>query len=121
MNLLILLCQSSGVVVLYYLTAAIYLLYFHPLHTYRGPKLWIISRIPFTYHKLTGRLPFAIKRLHDEYGGVVRIGSSTLSYTVPEAWDKIYGFPEDGAKAFPKDMKERVGIFKGGPAPTLNM
>jgi hypothetical protein len=121
MNLLFLLCQLSGVFVLYYLSTAIYLLYFHPLHTYRGPKLWIISRIPFTYYKLTGQLPFAIKKVHDEYDGIARIGSSTISYTIPEAWDKIYGFPEDGAKAFPKDLKERRGFPKGRAAPTPNM
>lgn len=94
----------------YYLSRSIYRLYFHSLRNFPGPRLWIITRFSQSYYRLTGQLPFVVKRLHDQYGPVVRIGFNTLSYNTAEAWDKIYGFPPSGGQSFDKDLSERAAI-----------
>lgn len=40
---------------------------------------------------MTGKWHNKIRRLHDEYGPVVRVGPDELSYSSPEAWEDIYG------------------------------
>ncbi|PQE22673.1 cytochrome P450 1 protein [Rutstroemia sp. NJR-2017a BVV2] len=39
---------------------------------------------------LSGRLPYRIKSLHDEYGAVLRVAPDELSFTDPQAWKDIY-------------------------------
>jgi cytochrome P450 len=68
-----------------------YNLFFHPLQSYPGPKLWAITRVPWHWRNLHGRLAWDIKALHEKYGPVVRIGPDELSYTSSSAWKKIYG------------------------------
>jgi cytochrome P450 len=69
----------------------IYNLYFHPLSSYPGPKLWAISRLPWNYVNFKGRLGWRIREMHQKYGPVVRIAPDELSYTTSSAWKKIYG------------------------------
>ena len=68
----------------------IYVLYFHPLSGYPGPKLWLLFPLA-TAAELRGRIDFRIRDLHQQYGDVVRIGSDSLSFICPEAWKDIYG------------------------------
>ncbi|KAI7781741.1 cytochrome p-450 [Diaporthe eres] len=69
----------------------VYNLFFHPLSSYPGPKLWATSRLPWNYFNFRGRLGWRIRDLHNQYGPVVRIAPNELSYTTPSAWKKIYG------------------------------
>ncbi|RAL64940.1 hypothetical protein DID88_001531 [Monilinia fructigena] len=39
---------------------------------------------------LSGKLPYRIKALHDEYGAVLRVAPDELSFTDPQAWKDIY-------------------------------
>ena len=39
---------------------------------------------------LSGELPHDIKRFHEQYGEVVRVGPNELSFTRPAAWKDIY-------------------------------
>ncbi|CAD6446448.1 1bed780c-1914-4f58-812b-d0afbe267ce5 [Sclerotinia trifoliorum] len=96
----------------YLLSYAIYNLFFHPLKSYPGPKLWVVCRFPITYYKIKGNLPQKIKELHDQYGDVVRIAPHYLQYNTSEAFEDIYGFVKGHHKKnFDKDLTER------GPGP----
>ena len=70
---------------------AVYNLYFHPLRSFPGPVygkvtgLWYISKI------IQGNSFLELKRLHDQYGDVVRIAPNELSYNTADAWNAIYG------------------------------
>lgn len=76
---------------LYVVGSVIYNIYLHPLRKYPGPKLWAISRIPWNWVNLHGRLAWRLRELHQQYGPVVRIAPDELSYTTSTAWKKIYG------------------------------
>ncbi|KAL1862720.1 hypothetical protein Daus18300_008364 [Diaporthe australafricana] len=69
----------------------IYNLFFHPLSSYPGPKLWATCRLPWNFFNFKGRLGWRIRDLHNQYGPVIRIAPNELSYTTSSAWRKIYG------------------------------
>lgn len=48
--------------------------------------------------QLRGTSHHALKKAHDKYGGVVRVGPSTLSFINPSAWDDIYGYRKTSRK-----------------------
>ncbi|KAF2182990.1 cytochrome P450 [Zopfia rhizophila CBS 207.26] len=45
----------------------IYLLYFHPLAKFTGPKIAAISNIWYAYHWFSGRYPWAIEKVIEKY------------------------------------------------------
>ena len=47
-------------------------------------------RLPFVISNVTGRLPHTIKRLHKQYGDVVRVAPDELSFTNPAVWRDVY-------------------------------
>jgi hypothetical protein len=57
-----------GLLILYRLSP------FHPLYNFPGPILLRVSEIPMLYYALKGTRHVAVKRLHDQYGRVVRTG-----------------------------------------------
>ena len=74
-----------------YLTFRIgYNVLFHPLAGYPGPFLWRMFRLPFVISNVRGELPHTVKRLHEQYGDVVRVAPDELSFTNPAAWRDIY-------------------------------
>ncbi|KAF5724176.1 cytochrome P450 monooxygenase [Fusarium mundagurra] len=91
-------------IALYVSCQSFYYLYLSPLRHYPGPKLWAISRIPWNYVNMKGRIAWKVRDLHDRYGPVVRIAPDELSYTSGATWKKIYGqrLPE-----FPKVLDGR--------------
>ncbi|KAF2092669.1 cytochrome P450 [Rhizodiscina lignyota] len=70
--------------------SAIYNVYFHPLRKYPGPKLSAAFSFPFLYSRLVCHDLHHVRRLHLEYGDVVRIGPDALSFVKPSAWKDIY-------------------------------
>ena len=52
--------------------------------------------------QLRGTSHHALKKAHEQYGDVVRIGPSTLSFINASAWNDIYGY-RDGRAVLPKD------------------
>ncbi|KAF2105026.1 cytochrome P450 71A23 [Rhizodiscina lignyota] len=80
-----------GLSIAYFCLNIIYNLYLSPLRRYPGPKLWAISRIPWHWVNLQGRIGWRLKELHEQYGPVVRISTDELSYNTSGAWRKIYG------------------------------
>jgi cytochrome P450 len=88
----------------------VYNLFFHPLRSYPGPKLWAVTRLPWYWTNLHGRLIGDIRALHEKYGPVVRIAPDELSYTSSSAWKKIYG---QRSPEFPKCLDGRGFAVSG--------
>jgi cytochrome P450 len=86
----------------WYLTKAIYRLYFHPLAKFPGPRFNAISEFPITLGVLRGRHVFNVKAWHDKHGPIVRIAPNELSFTDPNAWKDIYS-SHPGMPNFPRD------------------
>ncbi|KAJ5176983.1 amidohydrolase family protein [Penicillium canariense] len=70
---------------------SVYLVFFHPLARFPGPKLWAISRIPWAYHVIKGDVWHSMDDFHNRYGSVIRIAPDELSFISPAAWKDIYG------------------------------
>ncbi|KAE8390154.1 cytochrome P450 [Aspergillus alliaceus] len=97
---------ATCALIFYALGNVVYNLWFHPLRQYPGSRFDAATRLPYTFHYLRGSVTQRTKRLHDEYGHVVRIAPNTLSYTCSEAWDDIYGLKQSSMRGnFPKDPK----------------
>lgn len=89
-------------------------LYFHPLSSFSGSKLWIA--FPFTQRipQIRGKLDMQIRDLADSYEGVIRTGPNELIFTTAKAWKDIYGHGHpELPKALPKaaGMKNRTNII----------
>lgn len=74
-----------------FLILPVYNITLHPLAKFPGPKTWAATGFVEMYHVLKGDLPFAIQKLHQSYGHVVRTGPNEMSYISEEAWDDIHG------------------------------
>jgi cytochrome P450 len=74
----------------YSLTRIIYLLHFHPLSQFPGPRLAAISNLWYAYHWFSGRWPWKIENTLHQYGSVVRIAPNELAFFTPQAFTDIY-------------------------------
>lgn len=74
----------------YWVLHASYLLVLHPLSKYPGPKLWAISRLPWTIHTIKGDLWEVLHKFHARYGSYVRIAPDEITTIDPVAWKDIY-------------------------------
>lgn len=70
--------------------SGIYLLWFHPLSKYPGPKLWAVSRLPWALHVIKGDLWLVLDEFHLKYGRDVRIAPDEVSSINPVAWRDLY-------------------------------
>ncbi|KAI1880211.1 hypothetical protein JX265_001832 [Neoarthrinium moseri] len=75
----------------------IYNLYFHPLRDYPGPLLARSSLLWRFLRSMDGRWHRHIEECHKNYGNVVRVSPSELSFCTPSAWTDIYGSGSKGA------------------------
>ncbi|TLD26995.1 hypothetical protein PspLS_04596 [Pyricularia sp. CBS 133598] len=82
---------TVALIVLAVVFKAVYNIFFHPLRSYPGPLLWRASRFPYVVRFMQGKIPYDLKRLHAEYGPVVRIAPDELTYNCSKAWRDIYG------------------------------
>ncbi|KAI1343232.1 cytochrome P450 monooxygenase-like protein [Xylariaceae sp. FL0016] len=80
------------VAVLWIATRIIYLLYWHPLANYPGPKLAAISGLWHTRTMFSDKWPFNPPSL----GDVVRIGPNEVSFGTAQAYQDIYGHVKKG-------------------------
>ena len=74
----------------YYITSAIYYIYFHPLSKFPGPKITAFSRLPLIRRTILGDGHRYLDDLHAQYGPVVRIAPDELTTTSSAAWKEIY-------------------------------
>lgn len=81
---------------------ALYDIYFHRLSAFKGPKLFAASDVPLAILQLRGITQYLLRKAHEKYGDVVRIGPNTLSFIAPSAWNDIYGY-QNSIVALPKD------------------
>ncbi|KAK1996637.1 cytochrome P450 [Colletotrichum falcatum] len=79
----------GGLTTVFLVVRAIYLLYFHPLAKFPGPKFAAISDIWYMYHWFTGRYPWAIEAAIKKYGDVVRIGPNEVVFFSVQAMNDI--------------------------------
>ena len=82
------------------MTWIIYALFFHPLSSFPGPKLWAVTQLPWHQNNVRGRLAFRLNQIHVQYGSIIRIGPNELSFapTSGEAWKIIYGHRPEMAR-----------------------
>ncbi|KAK3988702.1 cytochrome P450 [Cladorrhinum sp. PSN332] len=77
---------------LWLLSLIIYRRFFHPLAKFPGPFFDSISQIPAILRVMSPKDHYAICKLHDKYGPVVRTSPTELSFNSAGAWEEIYGF-----------------------------
>ncbi|KAK3377292.1 cytochrome P450 [Lasiosphaeria ovina] len=93
---------------------AAYLVYFHPLSKFPGPRLAAVSDLWYGYHWLSGRYPWAIEDALRQYGDVVRIAPNELVFVTPQAIADIYGPHDKGLEAWVKTDFNNMGKGLGG-------
>ncbi|KAK8094823.1 cytochrome P450 [Apiospora hydei] len=104
-----------GAITTYALTRTIYLLYFHPLSRFPGPRLAAVSNLWYAYHWFYGRWPWAIESVLHRYGpGAVRIAPNELAFFTPEAFTDIYAPQHKGLEVFVKTDFQNRGKDLGG-------
>ncbi|KAH6962312.1 cytochrome P450 [Ilyonectria sp. MPI-CAGE-AT-0026] len=81
---------------------SIYLLFFHPLAKFPGPKLAAITDHYYGFSWVGGFHPFRLQELHKRYGDVVRIAPNELSFANPDTYREIYAHASKGRKPFLK-------------------
>ncbi|KAI4592833.1 hypothetical protein KJ359_010386 [Pestalotiopsis sp. 9143b] len=81
----------------------IYNLYFHPLRSFPGPKLWAMTRLPYTCNELSGQPHRGILELHQTYGHFVRIAPEILCISHLDAAPDLKGHRKAGKKEHGKD------------------
>ncbi|KAF1346978.1 cytochrome P450 monooxygenase-like protein [Delphinella strobiligena] len=92
-----------GIIASYRLALIIYNAFLHPLARCPGPFSRAVSHLPSCWCLWSGYDHLYTKALHDQYGPVVRVSPSALSFNSPRAWQDIYGFSKD-RKQIPKDV-----------------
>ncbi|UPX09963.1 uncharacterized protein EKO05_0000639 [Ascochyta rabiei] len=80
-------------VILYAISTIVYNLLFHPLRHIPGPWLAGSTPIPYGLQMRSGKIVTWIQQLHAQYGDVVRVTPTEVSFISGEtAWPEIYGF-----------------------------
>jgi hypothetical protein len=82
---------SSGLVI-YGVLLAVYPLFFHPLRNFTGPKAAAITRWHEFYYDIYKEGVFfkQIKKMHEQYGPIVRINPDEIHIKDPDYFDNIY-------------------------------
>ncbi|KAK7993583.1 hypothetical protein PG989_006964 [Apiospora arundinis] len=99
---------------IYALSRAIYLLYFHPLARFPGPRLAAVSNLWYAYHRFSGRWPWAVERALRDYGSAVRIAPNELAFFTPQAFTDIYLPQHKNMEDFVKTDFQNRGKNLGG-------
>jgi len=102
-----LLAAGAVVFLLYYISTAIYCVFFHPLSHIPGPTFAKFSKIPFAKSLVKGNFHDEIRALHDKYGEVIRFTPNHISFTNPEAWKDMYNYNS----AIPHFTKDKMNYL----------
>ena len=79
------LSYGAVITISYAISRCIYLLYFHPLAKFPGPKVAAVSNLWYAYHWFSGRYPWTIEKVLEQYGDVVRIAPNEVVFMRPQA------------------------------------
>ncbi|KAK2602804.1 hypothetical protein N8I77_009309 [Diaporthe amygdali] len=80
----------------------VYLIWFHPLSKYPGPKLAACTELWYARNWTGGKWHVELNKAHRKYGDIVRIAPNELSFASVQAFRDIYGPPSKTRKLFPK-------------------
>ncbi|KAK8128105.1 cytochrome P450 monooxygenase [Apiospora sp. TS-2023a] len=94
---------TAGVVLAFTVSYCLYNLYLHPLRNYPGPRLWAMTRIPYTLNFFGAKSPWKIRELHAQYGTFVRVAPDIVSVSHPDALNQLQGHRK-GKPENPKDV-----------------
>lgn len=78
-------------VILFLALTVAYRFTLHPLARIPGPKLAAISGAWYAYHARNGLVTKLGRRLHKQYGPVVRIAPNEVWFSSKESFEAIYG------------------------------
>nr|ACD39760.1 cytochrome P450 [Hypomyces subiculosus] len=81
----------------------IYLLYFHPLSKFPGPKFWAVTRWGVSLAIISGKSHDIILDLHKKYGPILRIAPDELAFQSVSAWNDIGGHRKPGQPEMTKE------------------
>lgn len=88
-----------------------YLIWFHPLSKYPGPKLAACTELWYAKSWTGGKWHARINNAHRTYGDIIRIAPNELSFASVQAFKDIYGPPSKTRKLFNKsDLFYDTGI-----------
>ncbi|KAK1701965.1 cytochrome P450 [Colletotrichum lupini] len=105
---------AFGCIIAYSVIRTIYLVWFHPLAKYPGPRIASVSNVWYGYQWLSGRYPWAMQRAFKNYGDVVRIAPNELVFITPKAYTDIYTSSINGRPGFVKsDMLDTGDKYEG--------
>ncbi|KAI0391256.1 cytochrome P450 [Xylariaceae sp. FL0594] len=107
---------TACILVITYASArCIYLLNFHPLSKFSGPRIAAVSNIWYAYHWLSRRWPWAVEAALKQYGDIVRIAPNELAFGSPQASIDIYGAHDKSLEKFIKrDIHDYARDKDGG-------
>ncbi|TQS33629.1 hypothetical protein Golomagni_06020 [Golovinomyces magnicellulatus] len=77
-------------IILFLLLAAAYRLTLHPLAKIPGPRLAAVSGVWYAYHARNGLVAKLGRRLHKQYGPVVRVAPNEVWCSSKESFESIY-------------------------------
>ncbi|KAI1412106.1 trichodiene oxygenase [Hypoxylon sp. FL1857] len=82
----------TATIVLYFVSLAVYRLFWHPLARFPGPKLAAVTRYVEAYYDLilNGQYTFKIAEMHEKYGPIIRISPHELHVNDPSFFETLY-------------------------------
>lgn len=86
---------------------AIRRLYFSPLSKFPGPKFAALTKLWDANEFRLGREPVTVKRIHAQYGDIIRIGPNDVSISNVDAIAKIYN------GKYPRGSFYEIGAING--------
>lgn len=81
-----------------------YRLFCAPLAKVPGPRITAITGVYVMYHEFRGNRTLILDRLHAQYGPVVRVSPTEVSFNDTEALKQIYGIKSNYSKSRFYDM-----------------
>ncbi|KAM7211792.1 Cytochrome P450 [Rhypophila decipiens] len=87
-----LLLVFGGTTILWLIGLVFWRRWLHPLSKYPGPFLYTVSSVTNVIGLLGGKHHIMVRKLHEQYGPIVRVSPNELSFCGADAWEDIYGF-----------------------------
>jgi hypothetical protein len=81
----------------------VYLLYFHPLSKFPGPRFWAITRWGVSRAIISGKSHDIILDLYKKYGPIVRVAPDELAFQSVSAWTDLGGHRKFGELEMTKE------------------
>ena len=108
---------ALGFSILYGIGLVVYRLYISPLARFPGPKLaaathWYQRYFDLIAKRHGGQFLWEIKRMHEEYGPIVRITPDELHIDDPDYWHEVYC---NSTSTRPIDKQEKLRYRFGVP------